>query len=482
MRAKLLRLGCYGFLAGIFISSWFIDNPGFRKYPALALIVCCILLAAASVASPKKTLLATAFFFLGLWYLPSSLSVSRSIPPPSERTTLIGEITFVEKFLDKQRLTVAVSEPESLRRQKIYAYARRYPLYRYGQVIRLQCRLRRPEAFEGFAWDKYTAIRDIYFICDRSTISVIGQRQEVIGLVFALKDYYSDLFNRSFHEPEASLVRAMIVNERQELPKDLQAAFSTAGVSHIIAISGLNITLIIFMWLELLLLFGLNKKRASFAIIIFLLFYLLLLGLPAPAVRAGIMGALVLLAGNIGRQYSGWHVLLLTATVMVMLRPLILLYDPSFQLSFLALAGMTFSFSAWKGALTIIPEWFDMRSLLAVTLAAQLFTWPLILYYWKVFSLVSPVVNILIVPLLPLITILAFALPLAQSLPVIAEAVIWPLFFLLKWMRLIPEIASLVPYAALRVGNFGIPEFIASYAATFVGIYWWRQRYDKKRT
>lgn len=152
--------------------------------------------------------------------------------------------------------------------------------------------------------------------------------------------------------------------------------------------------------MSVLLFSGFSRNRAFYFAIFFICFYIILTGLPASGVRAGIMGGLYLLAQKLGRQSVGIRVIVLAASAMLILNPLLLFYDVGFQLSFLAVMGLIFL----EPVFTKIFK----NKIISATFAAQIFTLPILIYSFGNISFVSPITNLLILPIVYWLMIFGF--------------------------------------------------------------------------
>jgi len=188
----------------------------------------------------------------------------------------------------------------------------------------------------------------------------------------------------------------------------LNEDFNRTGVTHIVAISGYNITLIVTLFMVLLSRLSLGRKKSFYIILFGVLVFVIFAGLSGSVVRAGIMGILVLLARHVGRVNQPKNILIFTAVLMCLENPYILLWDAGFQLSFLATIGLLYINSILEISMNKFPEVFGIKESLITTLSATLITFPLILFQFGRFSVVGILVNILILWLIPYIMALGF--------------------------------------------------------------------------
>jgi competence protein ComEC len=266
------------------------------------------------------------------------------------------------------------------------------------------------------------------------------------------------------------------------LPEATQEAFRATGTAHLTAISGVNIAIVISL------VFGLFRKLAgrigglvlsTVAIIAFTL----LVGAPASAVRAALMGGLGLAGEQIGRRRAGIHSLCLTAAVMTAFNPAIL-WDAGFQLSFSATLGILWLNEPLQKGFTKLLESAlpgetarkiarPLGDYLIVTLAAQIATLPILAITFGQLSLSAPFVNPLILPAQPAIMALGgLALAGGWLSPFVGQVfawLAWPLLaYTLKIVEAIGEFTGLVVY--VRAG-WGFAAAYYALLAFFFAIY-----------
>jgi len=212
--------------------------------------------------------------------------------------------------------------------------------------------------------------------------------------------------------------------------------------------------------LVLLKFFGLSRRRAFILILGVILFFILLSGASASVIRAGLMGVLVLWGRQIGRQSSAGRVLILAAAIMLLFNPRLLLFDVGFQLSFLSTLGLIYFSPILEKILVKISALWGLKEIIIATFSAIIFTSPLIIYTFGQFSLVAPLANLLILPVVPLAMLLGFLclflgiiyLPLGKIIAYAAWAV---LSYILK----VAEYLAGWKFSAL---NLSLPWWLAA--------------------
>ncbi len=204
---------------------------------------------------------------------------------------------------------------------------------------------------------------------------------------------------RAIPEPESGLAAGILLGLRDRVDRDLATDFTTAGASHVVAISGWNIAIVAASVAALGGRFA--RRRRSVLTIAAIVAYVAFVGASASVLRAAAMAAVVLLARESGRAGRAASALAWAATLIVVVDPS-LVRDPGFQLSTLATAGLlawSTPLAAWIASRTggRLPGWLTEN--LAVSLAAQAATLPIVLASFGRLSLVAPLVNLVVVPL-----------------------------------------------------------------------------------
>ena len=346
---------------------------------------------------------------------------------------------------------------------------RRYPEFFLGDGIRMNGILEEPENFSDFDYVGILA-RDHVFATMRYPEIIRLAGSDTHGLRFWLarsKREFEERIETMLPEPYAAFLKGLLVGDRATLPGDLVEHFKTTGTTHIVALSGYNITLVGKFFLSLLAAatvpFFVSLWVATGTIILFVI----LTGASASVVRAGIMGVLLLLAEREGRPYRMAPALVSAAALMVLYNPFTLRFDIAFQLSFAATLGIIFIapyfekkffpgrilFSERRDVRRGWREW--IRHTFIETCAAQVAVLPLILYYFGQVSLISPLVNILILAAVPYTMAVGFIGAMAgfvsSHISVLLGFVTW---FLLEYMIRVIELFARTPLAVLSLGRW----------------------------
>ncbi len=266
-----------------------------------------------------------------------------------------------------------------------------------------------------------------------------------LRLVSPHANIFSRQTNQLLPEPQASLLNGILWGEQKQMPKDFYEALRRTGTLHVIALSGMNITILVNLLGKMSLFLGRKPSIliSLFSVIIFIWF----VGAPVSAVRAGIMGGLSLLAVYFGRKDWALLSLILAAGIMLIFNPG-WLTNIGFQLSFLATLGIILlGSSGGRGAGFL----FSVKENLRTTLAAQVFTLPIILYNFKQISLVAPLTNVAVLWVVQYVMVLGFVLSLMAVvfLP-LAYPLAWIIWVPLTFFIKIVELTAEIPLAAIN--------------------------------
>ncbi|HEX5015746.1 MAG TPA: DNA internalization-related competence protein ComEC/Rec2 [Candidatus Limnocylindrales bacterium] len=260
----------------------------------------------------------------------------------------------------------------------------------------------------------------------------------------------------SIPEPEAGLASGIVIGLRDRVDRDLAADFTTVGASHVVAISGWNIAIVAACIAALC--GGLSRRRRAVVTAAAIVAYVAFAGASASVVRAAAMAGVVLIARESGRAGRAAAALGWAALLLLLVDPH-LVSDAGFQLSALATAGIlawATPFGAWLGArLSRLPGW--LTECLAVSLVAQAATLPVVLLSFGRLAIVSPVVNLGVVPLVaPAMAACAIALvgglaTLAGAPALVATLLGLPAWFLLSVIVGIVQLSARLPFASATI-------------------------------
>ena len=313
---------------------------------------------------------------------------------------------------------------------KVYIKLGLYPRYMYGERIRVWCDLGVVESIEDesgniFRYDMYLARYGVFVLCKSpEVIRLDGGESGGLLWIFRLKSLVAGQVNKIWHEPYASFMAGLLYGYRGGLG-ELNELFNRTGVTHIVAISGYNISIVAGVLIGICKQIGVGRKESFWLLVSGISLFVIFAGASASVVRAGVMGIFVLLAKQAGRVSRVANIMLFSAVLMCLHNPLVLFWDAGFQLSFMAALGLVY-------LSPILIKWFlwlpkILQESAASTISAIIFTLPLVLFHFSRLSLVAPFVNVMILWIVPFIMLVGF-------LSVVLSFVFFPLGMVVSWI------------------------------------------------
>ncbi len=357
--------------------------------------------------------------------------------------------------------------------------------WRYGDRIRLEGHLATPGESEEFSYRTYLEHLGIYstMTCPKAKAAEcvqllgVGEGSRLKGAIFSVRRKALEVVHRILPDPEAALLAGILLGIETGIPEPVLEDFRQTGTAHIIAISGFNFAIIsglfVFVFGKL---FGLWKSLPL--ALLGIAGYAVLAGASGGVVRAAIMGSLGVFALRIGRRSSGINSLIAAAGLMALFSPHVL-WDVSFQLSFMATLGLIlYAEPLSEGFIRLVSPWISEQgakklavpvgSYLLFTLAAQVTTLPLILYYFRQASLISLVANPLVLPPQPALMVLGgIAVVLGFIRLAVGKAIailVWPL---LAYTIRIVEMLGGISKAGLKIDETSVWAVLGTYALIF---------------
>jgi competence protein ComEC len=265
---------------------------------------------------------------------------------------------------------------------------------------------------------------------------------------------------RFLNVPYGNLVSSMVIGSRAvDLDLDLQNAFRTSGLAHTLAASGFHVSLLLGCILYLTRAYS---PRVRFIVgLSSLLIFTTLTGFFPSILRASLMGVAVLIAIINDRSVKTYVSLLLAALILLLINPL-WIWDLGFQLSFLATWGLIVTLSAIVNKLDFLPP--TIANLIAVPLAATIWTLPIQCYAFHRIPIYGILTNILSTPFIIIITLGGiFAAVIGVFIPVIGSAIAYLLFIPIFLLIQLVEISNKLPFSSLAVGEISLLNFIIAY-------------------
>jgi len=471
-KSKTFLIFCSAFIAGIAIESFFKLRIECWILGSAALSGFFIAIIFWKNKNARLVFFMLAFFVLGFWRFEASLPRfdENNIHSFYDKNVVMRGVVITEpdKREDKIKYTLEVKEVEDVGEAsgRVLVSMGLFPEFEYGDLIQVKCKIRKPEPISDFRYDNYLGKDKIFSLCypRGGTLVEGGRGNKFLGAIFFVKNKFQEKTNQIFPEPQASFLAGLLYGARSGLPGEVLDNFSATGVTHIIAISGYNITIVSAIFLIIAYNLGISRKRAFPWVVAAIIIFVIFAGASASVVRAGIMGILVLLAKQTGRSSKIFNVLLFTCALMCMANPWVLIFDAGFQLSFLATIGLVWLAPLIGPWFKRVPTVLGIQESLVATLSATIITLPLIIFQFGRFSLVAPLANILILPAIPITMFLGFSVVGLGFISVwLGNIFSWLPWAILTYMLKVAEIFAKIEFAQIDIPNFNIIFFIGMY-------------------
>lgn len=334
-------------------------------------------------------------------------------------------------------------------------------LWKRGQQIQLQGLLERPgisSNYGGFDYRSYLYHQRIHWLLKVKGASAVVQwgpaegwgTPQLFGFVDQLRQSLAVKVDSLFPDWQGGYMQGLLIGLADELEPDKYTQFTNLGLSHILAISGSHVAINIGLLLGLCRLCRLTKESAQLLALCFTPFYVLLTGFTPSVIRAGMMTMLGLYLLRRGLLKDGLNLIAASCLAMLLWDPYLLL-NVSFQLSFAVTAGLILFVPLLTPWLKWLPA--QIRSATAITIAAQLVSFPLTIFYFNQVSILSLAANLVLVPVIGLI-----ALPGGTAALLVS----------LLWMPLAHGLAY--PVIWLNRLTFSITDWLNSWSGSLM--YW----------
>jgi competence protein ComEC len=361
----------------------------------------------------------------------------------------------------------------------------RFPVYNYGDRVRVTCKIRIPGEFNGFDYGAYLARYDIYATCYHAQIyrESTGHGNILASYVYQLKDHILYITNKVVHEPQASFLAGILLGSRKGIDPQLIDAFNRTGTTHIIAVSGYNITLLSTGILSLCIALCIPRKKSFWLSVVIICVFTIMTGASAAVVRSALMGVIVLYARYSGRR-SHTHILIVCAAlIMIIYNPKIAYFDIGFQLSFTSTLGLIYATKYTDFYFKYVPEVLGLQEALSTTFSSLVFTLPLLVIYFSSLSLSAPVVNMLILPMIPLsMAYGAIAVLVGFVSPVMGAYVGTFVWLFLLYVIKIVELFSSLPLSYVTFEKSSIYLILIVYSICIYVFYTYAQNQLKKES
>ncbi|MDI6821007.1 MAG: ComEC/Rec2 family competence protein [Patescibacteria group bacterium] len=374
-----------------------------------------------------------------------------------------------------QEFVLKLSKPQSGR---VLVKTAPYPRFNYGDNLQIKGKIQKPSTI-GYA--RYLEKEKISGTVSFSEINVLSRNNGSVfkAWLFNIKNKITESFQKVLGVKEAAFLNGLTLGGTSGLTDAFKKAMSLSGTTHLVALSGYNITILVWVVMGVFIYF--LPRRLSFILtFLAIIAFVAMTGAESSVVRAGIMGMLVLLAREVGRVYDFRNAIILAALAMVLINPKVLVFDIGFELSFLALLGIVYLRPALIKLFKIKENisFLSWRDNLFTTASAQLAVVPILISNFGNFSPTSLISNVLILEFVPFTMAFGFFIA-ASSFVSYHLALIfgWIVMILLKFEIFVIELFARISVPiSLNLSLF----VVVLYYLFLIGFVFYVQRNNRK--
>jgi competence protein ComEC len=469
-----------GFIAGVFVRTLWTVGPVEAAW--VLLVAGGVAWVAAGQEQTRPVALAifvcAIAFVAGMWRAESARMVGDAFIDAhiGSEVTLEG-VVMAEPDVREGSVRIAVRAESGVSaagpiRAGVLAIASPYIEVHYGERVRISGVILLPEAFDTaggrqFDYPHYLATQRIGYQMQQAQVKVLAPAPtSLTGFAIGIKQAYVHGLERALAEPQAGLAAGITAGDKRGLGKDLATDFRTVSLTHIIVLSGYNITVVADALMRAL---SWAPQYARFGAGGFVaIFFVLMTGGAAASVRAAVMALIAMSARMSGRLYAADRALVVAAAGMAAWNPLIVVYDPGYQLSVAATAGLIWLSPRVELWCARVPAAGGLRAVCVSTIAAQIAVLPILLYQNGLLSFVALPANLLVLAFVPLAMLFSLVAGIGGMVAgVLAPIIGFPAYLVLSYLIAIARVLAHVPAAALQ-----LPAFSPLFVVLEYGLIW----------
>ncbi|MCD5381340.1 MAG: ComEC family competence protein [Candidatus Pacebacteria bacterium] len=431
------------------------------------------------------------FLLASLLFLFLSLGIIRTEIASWQFNSSVLEVQLDEKI----SVTGIVSKEPDYREKTVHLYVEtdddlvlvttdKFSKFRYGDRVEVTGVLTRPVSFttdlgRTFNYPGYLRAKEVEYSISFASVKTIesGFGNVLISSLLDAKKSFIKSLRLIVPEPAAGLGVGLLLGVKSALGDDIEQDFRRTGIIHIVVLSGYNVMLVV-AFIMFVFSFVFPIKIRIVAGIVAIVAFALVVGLSATVVRASVMASLVLLAQVLGRRYNVMRALILAGALMVLINPYLLIYDIGFQLSFMATLGLILIVPQFESTAMSSSRTLGFREFFLATLATQIAVLPLLMYHIGEVSLIAVLVNMLVLPVVPLAMLLTFITGLLGFIFIPLATLVGYLATLsLSYILVVAEWFGSATYASVSVPQFSVGGVFFMYVL-MVSVWYLVKRYS----
>jgi len=343
----------------------------------------------------------------------------------------------------------------------------------YGDEVIVSGILSLPASFDTslgrqFDYPDYLGVSGITYVMSFAQLHQTGKNDGnvVQRAAIAIKQIYLRGESAVLPEPEAGLAGGITVGDKRSIGPALSVDFQKVNLMQMVVLSGYNITVVANA--AALLFSPLSRYVQGSVGVLIVCLFIAISGGASSAVRAGLMATLAIYARTSHRTYNALRALAVVAFAMVLWNPFLLAFDPGFQLSCLAMLGLTLFTTPIARYLAWIPERFALREIVASTIATQMTVLPLLLFQDGQLSILSLPANVLAMIPIPFAMLTScIAALFGIVFGSLATPISFPAYATLSYVIWVAHTLAALPFSSVSIPVFGVGWMVCAYVGLF---------------
>lgn len=415
--------------------------------------------------------LAAVLLLLVLWILPGDVWLKEPDIPSGEIVTITGTVTKREQKEEKQAYYLKNCQCDRSDSEfSVLAYTQKgdsYPIgceiSLYGTIYQLN-KADNPGQFDGESYYQSQGI--LYTFQTKAVLGFQGESfwQEKLTV---LREYFGEKLMKTYNERDGGILKAVLLGDKSSLQDEDQLLYQKNGISHLLAISGLHISMIGISFYKLLRKCNLTFIEAGVPSCILLLFYGMMTGFGISTIRAVCMFAVMIFADISGRTYDMASAMALAAIIILIRNPL-QARQAGFLLSFGAVLGICFVYPILK---SVFEPKRKIAQTILFSISLSLITYPISVHFFYEYPLYSILLNFIVIPCMPLVMGFGGAGMFAGCvLQPLGKVMGIPAHLVLSFYEILGEWVAALPSAVIRLGCEDPWQLIIYYVILLVGL------------
>ncbi len=359
---------------------------------------------------------------------------------------LIGTVS--NEGIDKETYYQYILKNNQINNEKIKSkilIKSKYPLT-YGNKIKTTAKLKLPPGIRnknGFDYAKYLKTQDIYITAEIQDTSVLQENDVNVieNISYQIRNKVKNFTKNTLNNEEAGILNALIIGDDTGISKDIEREYKESGMIHLLIVSGGHTVFLLILLKYILKFFNISRNKSKITCIVVIILYIFVTGETPSILRAGIACVIVIMGELIGRQNDGFTTLFFVLLLILIKNPNTV-FSLSLQLSFMGVVGIMLAYTKISNKLLFIPK--IISEPLSLTISAQLFVIPIIIYNFNVIYLSGFISNIFTMSLSGIIM-------MAGMILFIINLFIFPL--VLIPMKIVSILIKIMNYIAMFFSN-----------------------------